>query len=98
MKKILPAVVITVAVFATSCRKERTCECKTTQTTVRTGFDAHTETESSSYKITMAKQRKRDFKLMSDCVSTRDTHTEYGGSGNSAHTDVITTETTCDLK
>lgn len=98
MKKNIVVGVIAVAVLSTSCRKERTCECKTTETTVRTGSGAVTDIEMSSYKLTMSKQKKKEFKLMSNCVSSKEQHTNSGGSGSGAYTEVITTETKCDLK
>jgi NAD(P)H-hydrate repair Nnr-like enzyme with NAD(P)H-hydrate dehydratase domain len=94
MKKLILLALIAAAVSSTSCRKERTCECVTTETTVATGMGAGTETEISSYKETIAKQRKKEFIIKTDCISTRDVRT----NSNPARTEVITTETKCELK
>lgn len=94
MKKVILLAVIAVAASSTACRKQRTCDCVTTRTTVTTGMGAGTETDISSYKVTMDKQRKRDFKTKTDCISTREVNTyNYNLS-----TDVVTTETKCELK
>lgn len=98
MKKIILSGIIAAAVITTSCRKERTCDCRTTETTVRTGFGPVTEVATSEYKVTMEKQKKGEFKLTTNCVSSTETRTESYGSGNNGYTDFITTETTCDLK
>ena len=98
MKKLVLIGVIAVAVISTSCRKERTCDCKTTETTVRTGYEAGTYIETSQYKVTMSKQKRDDFKLSTNCVSRMETHTENGGSGSKTYTDFVTNETDCELK
>jgi hypothetical protein len=94
MKKILFLAVITAAVSSASCRKQRTCECVTTETTVSTGVGGGTDTEISSYKQTMDKQRRREFITKTNCFSTRETNTYNFGP----NTDVVTTENKCELK
>jgi hypothetical protein len=94
--------ITTIVVFflfvGTSCRKERTCECKTTTTIVTTGFGAGTETYQTSSKVTMAKQKKNNFKATSACYSYKTVDTDNGGTGPSAYTEVKTVEETCELK
>ncbi len=94
MKKILFLALIAVAVSSASCRKQRTCECVTTETTVTSGIGGGTDTEISSYKQTMDKQRKREFRTKTDCFSTREMHTYSFGP----NVDVVTTERKCELK
>jgi hypothetical protein len=98
MKKTILLAVIALGISATSCRKERTCECKTTETEVISGFGAQTNITNSSYKTTKAKQKKKEFKWSQQCFSTSTVSNDSGGSGNFAWTSVTTSETTCDLK
>lgn len=94
MKKIIPITFITLALVSVSCRKERTCECTSTETTVTSGLTPGTETNVYSYKVSMEKQKKKEFKWMTDCVSTKEQHTNNYGP----NTDVVTTERKCELK
>lgn len=97
MKKfILPAILL-FSITIVSCRKERTCECKTTSTEVRSGFNAQTTVENSSTKATKAKQRKRPFKYSENCFSQTYSYNDEGGSGATAWSSVTTVETTCEL-
>jgi hypothetical protein len=98
MKKSIFMAVIAVAVISASCRKTRTCECKNTSTTVTTGYQAGTTTETTSSKVTAERQKKQDFKMSNNCFSTKGTYTFSGGSGNFAYTDVTTWEQNCELK
>lgn len=98
MKKIILLAVIALGFTITSCRKERTCECKTTRTEVRSGFGAQTTVDNSSTKFTAEKQKKKDFKYGTDCFSTSETYNLSGGNGPSAWSSVVTEEKTCDLK
>lgn len=82
----------------TSCRKERTCECKTTTTEVRSGFGAQTTVDNSSEKLTTSKQKKKEFKYAVNCFSTSDTYNRSGGSGPGAWSSVVTQERACELK
>ncbi len=98
MKKTLLLAVIALSLGATSCRKERTCECKTTETEVISGYGAQTNITNSSYKVTMAKQKKKQFKWSQNCFSTSSVANDSGGSGSFAWTSVTTTDRNCELK
>ncbi|PBQ31745.1 hypothetical protein CNR22_08165 [Sphingobacteriaceae bacterium] len=86
------------AIASTSCRKERTCECKTTSTEVITGFGAQTNTYTSSDKVVMEKQKKSQFKYSNQCFSTRTTDNDSGGNGATAWSSQTTNETICEVK
>lgn len=98
MKKIILLAVITVSVTSAACRKQRTCDCKTTTTSVRTGNNPKITTGVTSEKTTTEKQKKKDFKLLSDCFSKKGTDSYSGGSGSSAFNVDETYETICELK
>ncbi|MCC6372374.1 MAG: hypothetical protein IT236_15325 [Bacteroidia bacterium] len=86
-------------VFATSaCRKERTCECKTTATEVRTGFGEQTTVDTWTDKTTKAKQMKGAFKYSTHCFAETYSYNSSGGNGVSAWSSVTTVVSTCDLK
>lgn len=93
MKNILFLAVIALCISITSCRKERTCECKTTTTTVVSGPDAGTYVTNTSYKVTKSKQKRKDFRLSSDCFS--ESFVEYDNDG--PNTSTSTTERNCEL-
>ncbi|MBL7913268.1 MAG: hypothetical protein JNJ41_19555 [Bacteroidia bacterium] len=98
MKKIFIPAIIALSIATVSCRKERTCECKTTATEVRSGFGAQTTTDVSQTKVTTEKQRKRPFKYSEHCFSDSYSYNNDGGNGPSAWSSVTTVETECDLK
>lgn len=95
-KIILPAILI--SLLSAACRKERTCECKTTETEVRSGFGAQTSVETSSYTVKKEKQRKKAFKYREDCFSNSYSYNRDGGNGSTSWSSVTTVETTCELK
>ncbi len=98
-KEIFFVAIATLAVTLASCRKERTCECKTNTTEVRTGNNPSTTAYTTTSKLTVAKQKKKEFTYTSNCFSTKTTNTfNGGGSGNNAYTIVSTDDTTCELK
>lgn len=98
MKQTLLLAIAALSILSASCRKTRTCECKTTETEVVSGFGARTEVRTSSDKITKEKQRKKSFKYSQNCFSEQYTFTDEGGGGSTAWSSVTTVETTCDLK
>jgi hypothetical protein len=98
MKKYIIQLSIVLSLVAVSCRKEHTCDCKTTSTEVRTGFGAQTTIDNTSSTVTTEKQRKKEFKYSENCFSQTYTYNDSGGSGNTAWSSVTTVETTCDLK
>jgi len=98
MKKIILAAIVALVFTISSCRKERTCECKQTTTEVISGFGAQTNVYNSSSKYTVAKQRKKEFKYSTSCFSSSYTETDSGGSGPSAWSSVTTVEESCELK
>lgn len=96
MKKITLLAVAFVAITFASCKKDRTCSCTQTSTTVTTGYGAGTDVNSGAYTVVVQKGSKTAGKV--NCLSTKTTDTNSGGSGSFAYTDVTTTETTCTLK
>lgn len=95
MKKILILAVAIVAISTVSCKKERTCDCKTTTTTVVTFTGGSASGSSSSTdKVTAEKMSKKFFKRANSCYdnTTETTETEPGS------TTVTTDVTTCELK
>jgi hypothetical protein len=95
MKKIILLAVVAVAVTGASCRKERTCECSNTSTTVTTfGSNSTTTTNTSSSKYTASSQKKSFFRNAWGCYSTKSTETNNFTGGSS----VTTTDKTCEVK
>ena len=96
MKKILILAVATVSFATVSCKKERTCECTSTSTTVTTPSvgPVTTSSDAESYKNTAEKQSKKYFRMDQQCYSTSSTKTTTGNN----RVDVETTETSCTLK
>jgi hypothetical protein len=99
MKKNILLIIAVASITIVSCRKERTCECTTTNTDVRTGNNPGTTVSTSSTKLTKAKQKKNEFKYASDCFSTKGSYiSQNGGNGSSAFTIERSYVTNCDLK
>jgi hypothetical protein len=98
MKKTLLLGGLSLLTIVSACRKERTCECKTTATEVRTGFGAQTTTDNSTKKTTKAKQMKNSFKYSTDCFSQTYSYNSSGGNGITAWSSVTSVVSTCDLK
>lgn len=96
MKKIIILAAATVSIASVSCKKERTCECTSTSTTVNTPSVGPVTTTSDvdSYKTTAEKQSKKYFRMDQQCYSTSKTTTTNGNN----YVKVETTETTCTLK
>lgn len=95
MKKILLLAVAVVAISTVSCKKERTCDCKTTTTDVTTfSGGSSTSSSSSTDKQTAEKMSKKFFKRATSCYGNT-TETTSTGTG---YTTVSTDVTTCDLK
>ena len=93
---LLPAV--TLGILFSSCRKERTCDCKTVSTEVITGFGAQTTIDNSSSKTTKAKQKKKEFLYSEACFSETYGYNDAGGNGATAWSSVTTVQTSCELK
>lgn len=98
MKKTLLLVVAVLGLSIASCRKERTCECKTTATEVRIGFGEQTTVDNSTDKTIKAKQRKTEFKYGTSCFSENYSYNSSGGNGATAWSSVTTVVSTCELK
>lgn len=98
MKILLLAIATSIVFIASSCRKERTCDCKTTTTEVRTGYGEQTIIYNSTVNTKMAKQYKNEFAYSADCFSQSYTYNESGGSGLTAWSSVSTVVSTCELK
>ena len=95
MKKIILLVTVAVAVAGTSCRKTRTCECSTVNTTVTTfGSTSSTTTTTEKNTHTMDNQKKAYFKTTSACYNTKSVRSSTFTGGSSVTTD----ETSCTLK
>lgn len=76
MKLTITTLVIAANIFFISCKKERTCSCKTQQTTtevttMRSNGQSTTETSTSSGEnsATLAKVKKDDLTRLYDCNS-----------------------------
>lgn len=98
MKKLILLVAIGMAFTISSCRKERSCECKTTATEVRIGFGEQTTVYNSTEKTTKAKQLKMPFKYSSNCFSENYSYNDAGGNGSTAWSSVTNVVSTCELK
>lgn len=98
MKKSIILAVMALGISAVSCRKERSCECKTTETEVRIGFGEQTTVSNYSSKVTKAKQKKNRFKYTESCYSENYSYNSSGGSGPSAWSSVTTVDSSCELK
>ena len=100
MKKlvIVSGLAIGLSLTISSCRKERTCECKTTSTEVRIGFGEQTTVENSTSKVTKEKQKKDAFKYGTDCFSQSYSYNSEGGNGTSAWSSVTDVSSVCELK
>jgi hypothetical protein len=73
MKKLLILAVVAGAV-ATSCRKERTCECSIVSTFTPANGGAATTTNYTQ-KTTKDKQKAKEFRYSEGCYSTTETQT-----------------------
>jgi hypothetical protein len=100
MKKlgIVALVAFSLSLTLTSCRKERTCECKTTSTEVRIGFGEQTTVENTTSKVTKEKQTKKAFKYSTGCFSESYNYNDDGGNGPSAWSSTTNVVTECELK
>ena len=96
MKKITLLAIIVAAASFTACKKDRTCTCTETTTTVRTGYGAGTTTDAYTYSKVIQKSSKGTARA--NCLSTKYTFVNSGGSGSFAFTDTETTEENCSLK
>jgi len=95
MKNIILIGAVILSITATSCRKERTCECKTTETEVRS--TGATFVDNSSTKTTKEKQNKKVFKNQESCYSQSYTYTGSRNNGPGVYTYVTTVETSCEI-
>ena len=95
MKKII--LIAIVALSIASCRKERTCECKTTSTEVITGFGAQTTTSNAASKVTVEKQKKNHFKYAQECFSQQYSYPDSGGNGANAWSSETTVVRECEI-
>lgn len=98
MKKLILFSGLSLVFILSSCRKERTCECKKTSTEVRTGFGAQTTVDNSTDKTTKAKQMKGVFKYSTHCFSQTYSYNSSGGNGPTAWSSLTSVVSTCDLK
>lgn len=96
MKTIILSAALILGITATSCRKERVCECKSTETEVQS--NGNTYVDNYSTKITKDKQNKKVFKNQYNCFSSKYSYNGERGIGPNAYTYVTTVEETCDLK
>lgn len=100
MKKIaiVSLVAFSFSLALMSCRKERTCECKTTSTEVRIGYGEQTTVENTTSKVTKAKQTKTAFKYGTECFSESYNYNDEGGNGTFAWSSTTNVVTDCELK
>jgi len=92
MKNIIILAVAVIGITTASCRKERTCECKTTQTRV-TSQVAGPQTTVTTYsdKVTTEKQHKKQFVRDNSCYSRQ--YTDISNDGKTQ----TTYDVSCDL-
>lgn len=96
MNKIILLSAIVISIAAISCKKERSCECTYTNTTVTTfnSGGTFTNTDVSTSKVTAEKQTKKFFRTHNACYSYTSKNTQI----ESNYTDVTTNEANCTLK
>ncbi len=95
MKKIIFSSFITIAFISASCRKERSCECTVTTTTVHsTGSVSVSNTDVYTTHVTKEKERKRYFRITQQCYSTTSTDTKLQGNSSTTTTE----DAVCSLK
>jgi len=93
MKTNILLAVAVIGIMGASCRKERTCTCKTTATAVTsTNNGPVTNVYTTSETFTKEKQYKNDFRREELCYSRQ--YTELSDGGNTQTTYVVD----CDLK
>lgn len=97
MKKIILSAALIIGLTTVSCRKERSCECKTNETEVRIGFGEQTTVSNSSTKVTKAKQKKNRFQQTEGCYSETYSYNSSGGNGPTAWSSVTTVDSNCEL-
>jgi hypothetical protein len=98
MKKITLLAVAFVALTAVSCKKDRTCTCKTTTSSYSQTSSGVTVSSTGPFgstedKTVMTKVSKKA--AAANCVSSENTSTETSASGNSTTTTV--TKNDCSL-
>lgn len=95
MKKSILLAVAVISIATVSCKKERTCDCKTTATTVTTvGSSSNTTVSSTANKETTAKQSKKYFRMDQKCYST----VSKSNNSGTGYTSETTYDTTCEVK
>lgn len=104
MKKITLCAFAFATISLSSCKKERTCTCNgttTTVTSIQTGAIITTATGSSTIPETVEKltsATKKTAKGKASCNSRTKTYTEVSESGGTTTTDNITEDYTCTIK
>lgn len=95
MKKIILSAFVIVSFMVTSCRKERSCECTVTTTTVHsTGSISTSNTDVYTSHVTKEKETKKYFRITQQCYSTTSTDTRLQGNT----TTTTTEDASCTLK
>jgi hypothetical protein len=89
MNKLILLSAIAISVITASCKKERTCECTNTKTTV-TNFNngiSTTDTDITTSKVTSEKQTKKYFRTHQQCYSYTNNLTHVGNGYTAETTD-----------
>ncbi len=96
MKKPILLAVAIIAISTVSCKKERTCSCTYSKTTVTsyTGGGSDTDVTNGSTESTTEKSTKKNFRKNNGCYSTTTKSTDSGTGWTSA----TTREETCTVK
>ncbi len=91
--------VAAISTLVVSCKKERTCDCKYTNTEVTTSGGLSATTISNSTNVTVAeKLSKKDGRRYLDCFNSTKKYTTISNSGGSTFVTEHTDEQSCTLK
>jgi len=85
MKKNIVLAIAVIGITTVSCRKQRTCECKTNTTEVEsTNNGSITTITNTSDKVTKDKQLKKEFRRDQHCYSQQ--YTDISNNGKTQTT------------
>ncbi len=88
MKKTSLFIVAVAALFAASCKKERSCDCTVTSTTVfSSGSFSSTTSGTGSSKDTKAKDTKKNFRRDNNCYDFKNVTVTTSNGATTTDTD-----------
>jgi hypothetical protein len=98
MKKSLILLAVAALGLATSCKKELTCSCNFTTTSVAsTNSNTTTDVFTYSSKQTIDKMSKKDAKYETTCYDYKTVNTSSSGTGSFTTNYTNTTDASCKL-